>query len=113
MPYLDPTDPDLITLWLGRDFQLSYSIGTDLTAATVKSDLCEYVGGPAVASFVIVVLTTGATSTYTRSLSATAMVTAKLYARQYVTDQSVSFSGGPVQALTEYGWATVKAVATH
>ena len=40
-PYLDPTDPDLITLWLGRDFQLSYSIGTDLTGATLYSNLCE------------------------------------------------------------------------
>ena len=60
----------------------------------------------------VTILTTGNPSTYTRSLSTTAMATAKMYARQYVTDQGVSFSGGPVQALTEPGWATVKGVAT-
>jgi hypothetical protein len=111
-PYLDPTAPDMITIWLDRDWQLSYSIGTDLTGATITSNLCEYLGGPAVASFTIVILTTGNPSTYTRSLSRAAMAAAGMYARQYVTDQAVSFSGGPVQALTEPGWATVKGVAT-
>jgi hypothetical protein len=111
-PYLDPTDPDLITIWLGRDWQLSYSLGTDLTGATIYSNLCEYLGGPAIASFTVVILTTGVPSRYTRSLSAAAMASAGIYARQYVTDQQVSFSGGPKQSLTEPGWATVKGVAT-